>query len=686
MKIKKKPIPWGAQTLQAPVKQKRVLSIPQALSSETSLTDRFELFCPTTDNDPSFENDHHRLGFAIMTEKPLYQGGEKVEICVYFYDKFSKRPLKPNEQKVQLEKINLEITDEYGLLIQNLKPHLDRGVGVITASYILKRDCEGGLYRAELRYYDTVVDRTKFYAMKITQKRNSIALDLNKDQMSAREEMKGKITLKMFTRMEDFFRTGGLGEQLGYKVIIFDQDFNEIDSFSKKLSHGKGFFNYTLPDSVNEMSSLFVVVELEFDQEKLETTREIIINKLNNMHVKFVAGGGKFVLDCENTVYFASYSTRDMRDIMTFKNAILIEKTNSKESIITSKINSNDDGRGQLDFTIKRDAEYYLQVQDAEVTRNFMIIDETDTMEYPRKKFTNVLMKIKERVYGWTEAVNIHIKNNKDSQFDKFRIVLVDKLRVLHEAIVSFPEGFNKGNMKMDLRSIPSLLNGGVANVQLYDFYDTTEPLQECLIFIQPSKKLNLELKFDKSKYSPGDTVNFEVDLGDREGLVGVVVSDETPFLELERRDLPTSLATKVFLEKELFFADYDFNDSVKYIDWLFENNEFISQQLLEAGGVSPNYGLVGYKENKRKQLSILLGLQDWRLFFLNEKSIRAFIKKTGWEITKDSLNHLLGLSTTGMSNIFFPPPKYLQMVCNHDGVRHGVFCSKRNYTTQNIN
>jgi hypothetical protein len=679
MKVKKKSIPWGAQTLQTPVKQKRVLSVPQVLPPETSLTERFEFFCPTNDDDPAFENDHHRLGFAMMTEKPLYQGGEKVEVCVYFYDKWSKRPLRPNEQKVQLEKIRMVVTDEHGIMIQNLKCHLDRGVGVICASYILKRDCEGGLYRVELKYFDTVVDRTKFYVMRITEKRNSIALDLNKDQMSAREEMKGKITLKMFTRMEDFFRTGGLGEELEYKVIIFDQDFNEIESFRKKLSHGKGFFNYTLPDSVNELSSLFVVVELEFDREKLETTREIIINKLNNMHVKFVAGGGKFVLGCENRVFFASYSSRDMRDTMTFKNAKLVEKSKSEERVILSKINSNDDGRGELIFNIKKDMEYYLQVKEAETTRNFTIIEENDTLDYPKKKFTNVMMKIKERVYGWKEAINIHIKNNDDSEFDKFRIVLVDKLRILHEAVVSFPEGFNKGNMKIDLRSIPSLLNGGVLNIQLYDFYDTSEPLQESLVFIQPSKKLNLDLKFDKPKYSPGDTVNFEVDLGDREGLVGVVVSDETPFLELERRDLPTSLCTKVFLEKELFFADHDFVDGVKYIDWLFENNEFISQQLLEAGGVSPNYGLVGYKENKRKQLSILLGLQDWRLFFLNEKSIRAFIKKTGWEITKDSLKHLLGLSIKGMSSIFFPSPKYLQMVCNHHGVRHGVFCSKRN-------
>ena len=679
MKVKKKGIPWGAQTLQAPVKQKRVLSIPQVLPPSTSLTERFEFYCPTLEDNPKFEDDHHRLAFALMTEKPLYQGGEKIEISAYTYEKFSKRPLKPNEQKIEMDKLKVYITDEHGIILEYLKCELDRGIGIVRTSYILKRNFEGGLYRVEMRYFGAVVDKTKFYVMRINEKRNSIALDLNKDQLSIKEELVGKITLKMFTRMEDFFRTGGLGEKITFKVTIFDQDFNELESFAKELSHGKGFFNYILPEFAKDFSSLFVVVELEFDKEKLEVTREVVINKLNNMHVKFVAGGGRFVLGCENQIFFASFSSREMTDHMIFKNAQIFEKSETEEKVVLPILNSNDDGRGEFFLNIQNDCEYYLKVSEGKNERAFPIINENDVLMYPPKKFSTVQMKIKQRVFNWNDSINIQIKTNEHSDYEKFRLVLVDKLRILHEAIVSFPSGFNKGNMKIDLRSVMSLLNGGVLSVQLYDFNETTDPLQECLIFVQPKHKLKLDISFDKAKYSPGDTVNFEVDIGDREGVVGVVVSDETTFLELERRDLPSSLCTKVFLEKELYFAGVDFDDNVKYIDWFFENNEFISQQLLEAGGVSPNYGLVGYKENKRQQLGILLGIQDWRLFFLSEKSIRAFVKKTGWECWGDSLKHLMGLSVEGVSDIFFPSPKYLQMVCNDHGVRHGVFCKKRN-------
>lgn len=677
MKTKKKQIPWGAQTLQMPKKKKLVLNT-QTMDPMTSLTERFEFFCPSPEQDPSSEDDHNRLGFSVMTEKPLYQGGEKVEICVYVYEKWSKRPLKSNEQKIELDKVRISVTDEHGLPIETLKCDLDRRVGVIQSSFILERNSEGGLYRVEVAYFDVVFDRTKFFVMRISEKRNAIVLDLNKDQLSANEELQGKVTLKMFTRMEDFFKTGGLGEKISFTATIFDQDFNSIESFSKELSHGKGFFNFRLPETVNELTSLFVVVECLFEREKLETTREVIINKLNSMHVKFVAGGGKYVVECENRVFFAALSSREMVDSMVFQNGRVIEKVGTEEKEVLSGVDSNNDGRGEFVLNVKTDAEYHLEVQMGSVLRRFAIIDETDILEYPAKKFTDVQMKIRERVYSNQESINIHIKNNQYSEFDKFRLVLVDKLRILHEAIVSFPPGFNKGNMKINLKTVGTLLNGGVLSLQLYDFLDTTEPLQECLIFVYPAQKLNFEIMFDKSKYSPGDTVNFEVDLGDRDGLVGVVVSDETPFLELERRDLPTSFCTKVYLEKELFFADNNFNESVKYIDWFFENNEFISQQLLEAGGVSPNYGLVGYKENKRKQLSILLGVQDWRLFFQNEKSLRAFVKKKTWQLTGDSLKHLMGLSSEEVSNFFYPSPKYLQMVCNDHGVRHGVFCSKR--------
>ena len=679
MEIKKKPIPWGAKTLKTPSKQKRVLSIPRVLPPSSSLSDRFDFFCPVNDDDPLIENDHHRLCFSILTEKPLYQGGERVEISCFVYDKWSKKPLKPNEQKINPEKVKIAITDEHGIVIQYLKIQLDRGVGVITSSFILKRNFEGGLYKVEIRYYEAVVDRAKFYVMKLNEKRNSIALDLNKDQIEVGEELVGKLTLKMFTRMEDFFRTGGLGEKISFKVSIMDQDFNEIDNLTKNLSHGKGFFNYTIPDSANDFSSIFIIIEMEFDRETLEISREVIINKLKNMHVKFVAGGGKYVTDCENQIYYGSFSSRDMIDTMKFKNGKIIEKTESEEKEVISEISSNDDGRGEISLQIKKNCEYYLQIQEKETVRVFPIITSENITNYPNKKFSNVQMRIKSRVYSEKESINIFIKNNPDSNIDRFRLVLVDKLRVLHEAIVSFPNGYSKGNMRIDLRSVSSLLNGGVINVQLYDYANTVHPLQESLIFIEPKGKLKMGISFDKPKYSPGDTVNFEVNLGDRNGVVGVVVSDETPFLELERRDLPTSLCTKVFLEKELFFPSGNFEDSSKYIDWLFENNEFLSQQLLEAGGISPNYGLIGYKENKKEQLSILLGMQDWRLFFLNENSVRTFARETSWDCMEDPLNHLLGLSTKQISGILYPDPKYLQMVCNDHGVRHGVFCQKRN-------
>lgn len=663
-----------------PKKKKLVLGT-QSMDPMASLTERFEFFCPSIEQDPNSEDDYNRLAFSVMTEKPLYQGGEKVEISVYVYEKWSKRPLKSNEQKIQLEKVRITVTDEQGLPIETLKSDLDRRVGVIQSSFILERGCKGGLYWVEVNYFDVVFDRTKFFVMEISEKRNAIVLDLNKDQLSVNEELQGKVTLKMFTRMEDFFKTGGLGEKIKFTATIHDQDYNALESITRELSHGKGFFNYRLPEAVNELSSLFVVVECDFEREKLETTREVIINKLNSMHVKFVAGGGKFVVECENRVFFAGYSSREMVDTMVFENAQIIEKIGTTEKVVVEGIDSNNDGRGEFSLNVKTDAEYHLEVEMGSTRRSFPIISEEDILEYPAGKFTDVQMRIRERVYSNQESINIHIKNNQYSEFDKFRLVLVDKLRMLHEAVVSFPPGFNKGNMKINLRTVGTLLNGGVLSLQLYDYMNTTEPLQECLVFVYPAKKLEFDIMFDKTKYSPGDTVNFEVDLGDRDGLVGVVVSDETPFLELERRDLPTSFCTKVYLEKELFFADQNFNESVKYIDWFFENNEFISQQLLEAGGVSPNYGLVGYKENKRKQLSILLGVQDWRLFFQNETSLRAFVKKQEWELTGDSLRHIMGLSPEEVSNFFYPSPKYLQMVCNDHGVRHGTFCSKRTST-----
>ena len=98
-------------------------------------------------------------------------------------------------------------------------------------------------------------------------------------------------------------------------------------------------------------------------------------------------------------------------------------------------------------------------------------------------------------------------------------------------------------------------------------------------------------------------------------------------------------MCSKVFLEKELHFKSKEWVNSVKFIDDFFENNDTFKEN----------------NQSAKDDLECLLGVQDWRLFFLTEEKIKNYIKnpKQGF---RDSLRHLLGLSPEKINNILNPP------------------------------
>jgi hypothetical protein len=135
---------------------------------------------------------------------------------------------------------------------------------------------------------------------------------------------------------------------------------------------------------------------------------------------------------------------------------------------------------------------------------------------------------------------------------------------------------------------------------------------------------------------------------------VGIVVSDETPYLEIEKRNYPVSLCSKVFLEKELHFKSNEWVNSVKYLDAFFENN--------------PKKEI---NENAVNDLECLLGVQDWRLFFLTESKVKEFAKNPKKDLGS-ALRHLLGLSPEKIHSIVKPPsPKRVLRMARAFGKRY---------------
>ena len=127
------------------------------------------------------------------------------------------------------------------------------------------------------------------------------------------------------------------------------------------------------------------------------------------------------------------------------------------------------------------------------------------------------------------------------------------------------------------------------------------------LIFVLPSKSLEIKLNTDKTSYSPGDIVNYEVTVIDKatsspvkdDVLIAVGVTDLSSFLEVENKKQPPSLVSKVYLEKEIKVTkEYEFLNANEFID-------FIYQPDLK-------------KDESIRKLELLLGTQKWRLFMFD--------------------------------------------------------------------
>ncbi len=137
-------------------------------------------------------------------------------------------------------------------------------------------------------------------------------------------------------------------------------------------------------------------------------------------------------------------------------------------------------------------------------------------------------------------SVKVTFQTNENMvETDRYILQLKFKEVVLAEKPLSFNKSMS--NYKVDLKSNVTVANGGMLSVDLYkisqyfiDFYATnssnikiddintkmvmnwTSPRGEIIVIQKPSNSLQVDVSVDKTLYSPGDAVNYEVTVRDR--------------------------------------------------------------------------------------------------------------------------------------------------------------------------
>ena len=615
-----------------------------------------------SEGDTALKNDKGRFGFNIVTEKSVYQPGEKVCISVFCYEKWTKKPVQ-KKQTTALKlatKLSVQLFDSSETKIRDLVISTGKCESIFEAEFQTGVHFKGGFYSVSAVLDEKIQDSTRFFVTSVREKRNAVTIDLNKDALKAGDQVVGKVVLKMLTRTDDFLAEGSAFYVLKYGLKVTTDTGTILHTESFEMEGGEGYFTYGVSEELKAIESLNFGIEVSIEGEQLRTSRQLEITSFDEMQVKFVPNAGKFVLGLENRVFFSCFTDSEEKIGTQLERGEIVSlpkdgKLESQEyAVELNGIASDDSGRGSFKIILEKSKQFFLRIRKKETTRLFPLYTDDDLGKNYERKFCKVRLTTDRRVYSRGEKMEVKLTKSKGMMAQKFILVLGDKIKTKYVTHIQMDKQSDTFTKPVELKKIKDL-SGGVYTFQLYKVSQEEMPLQEILIYVEPSNKLKLGLTFDKKVYCPGDEVKFTVNAGSK-SVVGVSVSDETAFLEIERRRRPVSFATKTFLEKEVYSASGELADSSQYVDWFFENNPEVRRGLLEDSGDDVGQALANLQSRRRDKLELLLGVQGWRSLFLSTEKIKEYCKKnTENEKLNRALEYIIPLSGSSMKTKLIP-------------------------------
>ena len=310
---------------------------------------------------------------------------------------------------------------------------------------------------------------------------------------------------------------------------------------------------------------------------------------------------------------------------------------------VQTMIRSNEDGKGSFKILIEPECSYYLSVTKSLFYNHFFIINTSKT--YYAIDHSDMRLTLDKKVLHADDSLQVTVSKLKSTLATKFRLLVQNNGNILQEEIVEFGECTTENETEIcnGAKTLKvadfSKHDGGVFTVQVYRDGIFDYPEQESLVYVYPKNVLKIEKTYDKETYTPGDSVEIDLKIDNAsdkdEYFYRVIVSDESAFLQLEKRNLPPTLLTKVFLEKELRGVDGVVPASHAYLNWIFEDNESLLKEEYLMGEIAEGSGVKSkLLETSTQKLEKLIGNQKWRQLFHTGREMSNFLMQIGYNYT----------------------------------------------------
>ncbi len=542
----------------------------------------------------------------LVTDKPMYQPGEKVYFRSLTLDRASLRPTEENfhliyrissslvRDQVIAEGTTALLADDAAGKNRTAvkgpdgKPLRGVGAGVLQLSegadggeYILSvEDAAGRFPRQERRF---IVNR---YQKHVLEKK----LDFNRKSYGAGEEVQAQCTAKSANgpvknaKVEATVvidgKSYGADGKLSDKPIVFRTD-----------DEGAVTVRFKLPAAIDKGQA---TLSVKFDPfaETLPRTIPIVLKKLQ---LEFFPEGGDLVAGLPNRVYFQVRTTlgkpADLRGRLLEDgkplDVAVATLTDDKEPGVNQ-------GMGQFEFTPKAGSRYALKVDSP--------IGITDDYVLPGVRPDGVILTAPDGLVAAGQPIRVTVRSTKPQNLMVGAYCRGRLLDSVH---------LEKGQTEAVLN--PTSGDGGVCRVTVFEESPANanrrelKPVAERLIYRQPVERLKVALRTDRDSYVPGQSVKMSVEALDEKDhpaavVVMLAVVDKSVLAmadEKTARTMPTHflLTTEVRRSEDLEYADF----------------------------------LLGPHPLAAKALDLLLGTQGWRRFAeQNPAEFRKNLKDPG--------------------------------------------------------
>lgn len=508
----------------------------------------------------------------ISTDKPVYQSGERVYIRGVLLDSASHQPKSGHAGYA-----NVQILGPRGESIATSSAYIQDSVW--SMGWNVGRDQAGGEYTISVNYprgghapAERKIDVRSYRAPRL------------KTQIIFARDGYGPgdlVTASLYSKRAE----GGVsaGAKVNIKPLV---DGIPVEAGTSKLD-ANGFcrVSFNLPKKIARGDgTLSLVIE---DDGVVETASKTIPILLQSVDLQMFPEGGELVAGFANRVYVQAFLPNGKPADLQ---AHIIEESIGKQvagskSLASSKplalFRTEHEGRGRFEFTPKANKKYLLQVLKPSGIKQL----------YPLPKVNSQGAVLRTDGDTIKKGQGIHLKVGSASTC---RVTVSKQEKEIASRIVTF----RSAHAALVPIEIPLPQDAdGVLTVTVWNEFN--KPLAERLIFREPNKSLNINVRADKTQYAPGEKAQITVRTTDEVGkpvsaMVGLTVTDDSVLQMIEKREQPPRLPVMVFLEPEV----KDLADAQFYLN-----------------SANPKSGLA---------TDLLLGTQGWRRFaYLNSEEFK---------------------------------------------------------------